>query len=157
MSKKWAQEQEIDRSDWPDGPWNDEVDYHEWTTRVGYEAYAARLETGAWYVALIAPYPKDGMKGLALSHSLRDKRYARCYKDRQDTYEPGMISKSDIEGFGEWIMSMEHYDAPLPSRWHDWSKGPYKTLPEVIEICESMAQDIFDIIKEGTYVDYFKH
>jgi len=156
MSKQWAKERTIDRETWPSGPWDDEPDFHEWITPAGYSAYAARLESGAWYAAIIAPYPKEGMTGLAFSHTLRDKRHARWYRDRKDPHLPGMVSKSDVDGLSEWTISMEHYDSPLPSKFHSWTRGAYKTLEETIEITNSVAQDIFDIYKDGTYLLYFE-
>jgi len=155
--KEYSKNKKVDRKDWPPGPWDSEPDFHEWTTVVGYEAYVGRLDSGALFGVVIAPYPTECTMGLAFSHTLRDMRYARWYHDRKDMFTPGCISKTDIEGVGEWTMSMEHYQSPGVSIYRTHTRGPYKTLQEVVEIVESMAKDIFDIHKEGTYVNYFRH
>ena len=150
MSKDWAKQQVIDRSGWPAGPWDNEPDFHEWTTEAGYPAYAGRLESGAWYGAIIAPYPTEGIMSLAFAHTLREKRM------RHMEYTVGMVSKTDVEGIGEHCLSMEHWASPGPAYGdRTWNRGPYKTLQELIKICETVASDILDLHTTETYKNYF--
>ncbi len=152
MNRDWAKEKVFDRASWPSGPWDNEPDYYEWTTQAGYPAFTLRLESGAWVGIIEAPYPTEGKMLLAFSHTMRDKRF------RQIDHQPGMISKTDVEGIGQYCLSMEHYESPGPAYGgRTWNRGPYKTLEEVKQICEDVAQDIFDTLKEGTYVNYFRH
>jgi hypothetical protein len=153
MSRKWAKEEPTDRKDWPAGPWDSEPDFDEWTTSVGYQAYAGRLDSGAWYVAIIAPLcPEKGRGTQYFHHALRDKRW-----DQMD-HQIGMVSYSDVEGYGEYIVSMEHYASPGPAYGgRTWIRGPYKTLEEVKQISEDVAKDIFDTLKDKEYIHYFDH
>lgn len=149
MRRGWAQEKEIDRTSWPRGPWDDEPDYYEWVTLAGYPAFAFRLESGAWAGIVEAPHPTDGMMLLAFSHTMRD--------NYPDQHQAGMISKTDVEGIGQFCLSMEHYASPGPAYGgRTWNRGPYKTLEEVKQICEDVAKSIFDTHKEGSYVNYFQ-
>lgn len=148
MTKEYHRNDVADRSSWPSGPWDSEPDFYEWTTAVGYEAYMFRLDSGAWAASITAPHPQ-GIMLLAFSHHMRDN----YPKDHQ----AGMISKTDIEGIGEFCLSMEHYASPGPSYGgRTWNRGPYKTLSEVIQICEDVALHIFETHKEGSYVNYFQ-
>lgn len=148
--RDYLKNKEVDRKNWSVGPWLGEPNFYEWNTAVGYEAYAGRLETGAWVGIIIAPYPVEGKMLSAFCHTLRDKRH----KGYDDPHEPGSISKTDVEGIGEWSISMEHYESPTPTNKSIW--GPYKTLKNVIEITESVAKDIFDIHQSGEYKNYFE-
>lgn len=153
MSKKWSKDQEVDRSNWSAGPWDNEPDFYEWTTSVGYEAYLCRLDSGAWAGKVIAPYPTEGTMLLAFSHTMRDKRR------NQIEYQPGMIAPSDdnVEGIGEYCLSMEHWESPGPAYGgRTWNRGPYKTLEETKQICEVVAGDIFETHSTQTYKNYFK-
>lgn len=149
MSRGYHKDDVADRSGWAPGPWDGEPDFYEWTTAVGYEAYTYRLDSGAWAVSIIAPYPTEGRDLLAFSHTMRDQR---------PEHRAGMISKTDVEGIGEHHVSMEHWASPGPAYGgRTWNRGPYKTLEETKQIAESVAKHIFDTHKEGTYVDYFEH
>lgn len=153
--REYAKSKVIDRSEWPPGPWDNEPDYYEWTTEAGYEAYTCRLMCGAWVGIIIAPYPTDGMMLLAFSHTMRDKRF-----DQLD-HQPGMISKTDQEGIGEFCLSMEHWESPGPASYRPiggpkFTRGPYKTLEEVKQICENVAADILETHTTQSYKDYFK-
>jgi hypothetical protein len=148
MNRKWAQEKEVDRTGWEPGPWDDEPDYYEWTTSVGYPAFMMRIDSGAWAGIVEAPHPTDGMMLLAFSHHMRD-----TYRSQ---HQAGMISKTDIEGMGQFCFSMEHYASPGPAYGgRTWNRGPYKTMNETIKICEEEAQHIYDTNKDKAYVDYF--
>ena len=146
--KEFAKNRTINRQDWASGPWDNEPDYYEWTTAAGYEAYLFRLDTGTWVGNIIAPYPTEGTTLMAFSHTLRDKRW------RQFDHRIGLISKTETDGIGEFGLSMEHYSSP--SNPTKESHGPYKTMEETKQICEDIAQDIFQTHKEGTYVNYFR-
>lgn len=132
MTSEWAKNRKIDRSDWASGPWDTEVDYVEWTTKAGYPAYAARLDTGAWYSITEAPHPM-GFSFSKFCHTLGEMR--------RDTLSPGSVSKTDQPEIGGFSLSFEHWKSPGPSK-RSWFKGEYKTLEEVIEITESLAQDL---------------
>lgn len=149
MNKEHYRNDVADRSSWGSGPWDNEPDFFEWDTQVGYPAWAARLDSGAWFVNVIAPYPTDGKMLLAFSHTIRDKYYARDWAG-----QPGMIAKTEQEGIGEHCISMEHWCHPGPNK--DKKRGPYKTLEEVKEYAEKAALYIFDTLQDGSYVDYFK-
>jgi len=152
MSKEYHRDDVADRSGWAPGPWDGEPDFYEWTTAVGYEAYMFRLDSGAWAAAIIAPYPQGkGQEVMGFHHTLREKRW------NQLDHLPGMCSKSDIEGYSEYCLSMEHWASPGPAYGgRTWNRGPYKTLVELKQICEEVGQDIFNTHKEGTYVNYFQ-
>jgi hypothetical protein len=145
MSREYSKAKQINRRGWPHGPWDNEPDFYEWTTAVGYSAYAARLDDGCWFGVIVAPFPTEGTMLLAFCHTIRDKSRGH--------FSSGMIAKSDQEGIGEWHYSMEHYQSPIP---RDQSRGPYKTLEDVKQHCESAAQLIFKTHEEGSYVNYFK-
>lgn len=149
MDRKYTRERVIDRTDWKSGPWDNEPDYLEWTTDVGYPAYMFRLDSGSWVCVVEAPSPSDGKMILAFSHTLRDKRWNKEYG------QPGSSSYTDVEGIVGYNCSMEHWECPGHSEYHKTFRGPYKTLEETKQICEDVAKDIFDIHKEGTYVNYF--
>lgn len=147
MNRDYAKEK-ADRTGWPAGPWDNEPDYYEWITKVGYSAFTMRLESGAWVGIVEAPYPTEGKMLLAFSHHMRD-----TYPNQ---HQAGCISKTDIEGLGQFCLSMEHYESPGPAYGgRTWNRGPYKTLNEVKQICEEVAQSIFTTHKEGTYKNYF--
>jgi hypothetical protein len=149
MNRKWAEEKAIDRTGWEAGPWDDEPDYYEWTTAVGYPAYMMRMDSGAWAGIIEAPHPTDGMMMLALAHHMRDKHPLE--------QQAGMVSKTDVEGIGGYTYSMEHYASPSPAYGgRTWNRGPYKTYSEVIKFCEEAAKRIYDTYVEGTYVNYFE-
>lgn len=149
MTRDWAKNRDIDRSSWGAGPWDNEPDYYEWTTEAGYSAYAGRLDTGTWYGIVVAPYPTESMMLLAFCHHIRDKYFNHGRIDHQ----PGVISKTDQEGIGEYCMSMEHYKAPSDSE-NKPKRGPYKTLEDVKVICENNARYIFETLQDKSYVDY---
>lgn len=153
MSKEYHRNDKADRSNWPSGPWDDEPDFYEWTTAVGYEAYMFRLESGAWAAAITAPYPTaKGPGTMGFHHTLRDKRI------NQMDHSVCMVSKTDIEGIGDFCISMEHWESPGPAYGgRTWNRGPYKTIKELKQICENVAQDIFEVHQEGTYVNYFEY
>jgi hypothetical protein len=153
MSKEFHRNRQLDRSAWASGPWDNEPDFYEWTTGVGYEAHAYRLDSGAWAAGIIAPYPTgEGAETMGFHHTLRDKRW------HEMDHSICMVSKTDREDVGEYCLSMEHWASPGPAYGgRDWNRGPYKTLDELKQICEEVAQDIFNTHKEGTYVNYFRH
>ncbi len=147
MDREWAKKKVVDREGWEPGPWDKEPDYYEWTTAVGYPAFLMRIESGAWAGIVEAPHP-SGMMLLAFSHHMRDK-----YRSQ---HQAGMISKTDVEGIGQFCFSMEHYASPGPAYGgRTWNRGPYKTMEDTIKICEEQAQQIFDTHAEGTYINYF--
>src|SRR5579885_2819656 len=139
MNKADYKTKKVDRSSWKSGPWDNEPDYYEWTTNVGYFVWMGRLDSGAWFAIIEAPCPTDGTMLLAFSHTL-------CYKINSSQF--GMIDKTDKEDIGGFVYSMEHWESPGPSK-REWYRGPYKTLEETKQFCEELAQDIFDTHKEG--------
>lgn len=150
MDREWAKDNQVDRSGWTAGPWDDEPDYYEWTTSVGYPAYLTRMDSGAWAGIVEAPHPTDGTMMLAFSHHMRDKY--------PNAHQAGMVSKTDDPNIGAYCYSMEHYASPGPAYGgRIWNRGPYKTMSDTIQLCEEAAQRLFDTHKEGTYVNYFKH
>ena len=150
MSKEFSRTRKIERKSWGPGPWDEEPDFYEWTTGAGYEAYAHRLDSGTWVGVIIAPLPPQthASDSLAFYHTLREKRM------RQFDHRIGLTSYSDIPGYGEYCLSMEHFQSPGPSS-QEWNKGPYKSLKDIIQICENVAQDIFETLQSGDYVNYF--
>lgn len=152
--KKYAQEKKIDRKSWGPGPWDNEPDFYEWTTQVGYEAYLCRLDSGTWVGTFITPNLQGEHIETAGFHAmLRDKRHG----NEDYPFTPGVSSYVDYpkKDFVEHHISMEHWEAPGPSN-REWHRGPYKTFEDIIRITESMAKDYFDILQEGKYKDYFK-
>jgi hypothetical protein len=148
MTKEYHRKDVADRSGWPKGPWDSEPDFYEWTTAVGYEAYMFRLNSGAWAASITAPHP-SGQMLLAFTHHMRDMY--------PDDHQAGMISKTDVEGIGDFCLSMEHYASPGPAYdGRDWNRGPYKTLDEVIQITEQVATHIYETHQEGIYTTYFE-
>lgn len=137
----------VDRTGWPSGPWDNEPDFYEWTTSCGYQAYLFRLDMGAWAGNIIAPNP-EGQMLLAFSYTLRDKR-----RDQLE-YQTSMISKTDIDGIGHHGFCFESYEHPGSKR--SWHRGPYKTLEESKNICEVIAQDIFEQNQTKSYENYFR-
>jgi hypothetical protein len=145
LSREFSKAQKINRRGWPQGPWDNEPDFYEWTTTVGYLAYAARLDDGCWFGVVEAPYPTDSVMLMAFSHTIRDKSFGRL--------SSGLVAKSNQKGIGEFCYSMERYQSPIP---REISWGEYKTLEDVKKHCEEAAQLIFTTHKEGTYVNYFQ-
>lgn len=141
-----------DRSAWKSGPWDNEPDFHEWITRAGYPAWAARLESGAWFTAVEAPSPKCGPENSSLVlafHHTMDAKYRN-----KIVFGPGMsyIKEEGITGF---VCSMEHWECPGPNKYRDWFRGPYKTLEDTKEICEVVADAILETHQEDKYPNYF--
>ncbi len=148
MDYELYKNKKADRSLWPAGPWDNEPDFDEWFTSVGYKAWAGRLDTGAWFLVLEAPCPTDGVLIKAFCACLR-------HKSNKFEHQFGMISRTDREDIGGYTFSMEHWECPGPAR-RDWFRGPYKTLEDVKKVCEEVSQHIFDVQKDGEYVNYFQ-
>jgi hypothetical protein len=146
MDREYQKAKKIDRSNWKSGPWDNEPDYAEWTTAVGYPAWCSRLKSGAWFGVIEAPLPIKDCIGF-FGHAMRDK---------SDLFEHdfGMICPTDQEGIGGYTTSMEHWESPgLPTKTS--YRGPYKTLEDLKSICEVIAKNISETHREGTYVNYF--
>jgi hypothetical protein len=138
VSYEYHKDDKADRSSWVSGPWDSEPDFYQWITSVGYQAWTYRLKSGVWAVSIIAPHPVGSTSLLKFCHSMRDKRH------NQMDHQLALISKTDREDIGEFHVSMEHWESPGPSG-RIWYRGPYKTLEEVKQIAEDVAQDIFDL------------
>ncbi len=152
MDKEFAKSRgsEIDRSTWKPGPWDEEPNYCEWTTKADYPAWAGRLPSGAWYLIIEAPLPTGGTKMLAFLHTMKDE------SPQEHDATPGHCTPTDREGISQFCFSMEHWECPGPSE-RTWWRGPYKTLADVKERSEVLSDRIAKIHKEGTYVNYFEN
>lgn len=148
MISDYRRNKKVDRSSWPEGPWDNEPDIYEWITSSGYKACASRLDTGAWVGEIEAPFPddKDVSNTLSFAHTLRERKCGI-----------GMVTKTDVTGTVHFCISFEHYKHPAPiPREHHW--GEYKTLSEVIVMCNKTATHIKDLNDNpDKYVNYFKH
>lgn len=143
----------IDRSSWKSGPWDNEPDYHEWTTKAGYEAFAGRLDMGTWYGYVVAPHPPYDMhiKFHRFMKKLNSMGIPPCFTGRL-----GLVAKTDIENVGEFCFSFEH-NAP-PSDPDKKCFGPYKTLEETIETCEKLAEDLLLLNNDETlYINFDRY
>lgn len=151
MDREYNKNRKIDRSSWGAGPWDKEPDFVEWITQVGYPAWAARLDSGAWFLIIEAPLPPtDTSLALTFYHTLHRKR-----RNELD-HQCGVVGHtSGQEGIGDFTLSMELWVSPCHTD-RAWHRGPYKTLEELKQICEDVASDIYETHKEGTYVNYFK-
>jgi hypothetical protein len=59
-----------------------------------------------------------------------------------------LVSKTEVKEIGDFCLSMEHWESPGPAYGgRDWNRCPYKTIEEVKQIVEDIAQDIFDLNK----------
>jgi hypothetical protein len=148
LNREDFKDKSLDRSSWKPGPWDNEPDFIEWTTRAGYPAWGGRLPSGAWFGIIEAPYPKE--YGQQFHHTMRDKYEGKI------TFGPGMVMKTEKEDISAYVLSMEHWESPGPAYGgRDWNRGPYKTLDDMKEICEIVANTILETHQEGQYVHYF--
>jgi hypothetical protein len=136
MSREYQREK-MDRSAWAPGPWDNEPDFYEWTTRAGYEAYAYRLHSGAWATAIVAPHPL-GIELMKFMHTLRDEF---------ENHLLGNIMATDVPTIGEFGISFEHWASPGTDRYRTSWRGPYKILKEVVAVTETSARDISELNK----------
>lgn len=151
MNREWGKHQKIDRKSWAPGPWDSEPDFYEWTTQVGYPAWAARLQSGSWFLVIEAPYPhkEDGAFRMGFHHCIRDKSEGRI------ELEPGSCFSTDKEDILGFVSSLEHWESPGPSD-RTWWRGPYKTLEDVKKIGEKLASNILEVHQEEKYKRYFE-
>jgi hypothetical protein len=162
----------VDRSGWEDGPWNDEPDRVEWTTRVGLPGLALRQAThGAWcgYAAIGAHHPLFHVGYDACTSPLCDERYS-C-QHRPDsvlrahgglTFSGTLNTEISTSGDNElWWLGFDccHYTDYQPG----WSAlmravnaacgveripsfhGRYRTLAYVREEVEDLAAQLLDL------------
>jgi len=88
----------VDRTDWPEGPWDNEPDRAEFIA-YGFPCIAVRNKIGAWC----------GYVGIMPNHPLRDKSYNNIYEMELDIVVHGGLTFSD---YGEFPMShsaLENY------------------------------------------------
>ena len=122
------------------GPWDDEADYEEWTTRVGLTAFAQRKSgAGYWCGYVVLP---DG-------HPLRESipNGVRAH---------GNFGRHDVEGVniacvgrsGRFVVGFDcgHADDLWPAKaGDDGEKGNvYRTLAYVRQECEQLAAQLAD-------------
>lgn len=141
----------VDRSTWKSGPWDNEPDYHEWTTRAGYPAYIGRLDSGAWAGSVIAPGPpgEKGWEKMKFYHKLEYIGW-----DKNAEFSTGHSSYTDVEGILEYCGSAEHWESPGPSK-RIWWRGPYKTMDEFKERCENLASALLKLHNDPSLYEDF--
>lgn len=139
--KLFDKDHTVDRSTWKSGPWDNEPDYYEWTTRAGYPAYLGRLSSGAWAGAVSAP-EAPGDKSY-IKHMFYNKLAYMGYNTKKE-FSTGHSSYTDTPGILDYCSSAEHWEAPGPSN-RTWWRGPYKTLEEFKERCENLADALLEL------------
>lgn len=128
----------VDRSGWKSGPWDSEPDCHEWVTRVGYQAYIGRLDSGVWCSCVIAPEaPGTHLEQMKFHSRLQHMSHTREFNTGGSAY-------TDVPGMIEYCSSAEHWEAPGHSD-RTWWRGPYKTMNEFKERCENLAAALLEL------------
>jgi hypothetical protein len=165
MSEELAgKAQDVDRTGWPKGVWDDEPDRVDWKTKAGLSAIALRHPSGHWcgYVAVPPGHPAYGNDDESIVEVHGGVTFANkcggyvCHVPEPD--EPAEVF---------WIgFDFAHCDDASPSAWDEkegwtrWSddgrtafwgpkatmgavvKGLYRDLPYVRTECESVGKQL---------------
>lgn len=141
----------IDRSGWTKGPWDDEPDRVEWTTKAGLPAPLRRNMMGAWcgYVAVAPGHP---MHGAHYSDPDVDVHGGVTYADRCEgdichTPKPGEAEDVFWLGFDaahhhDFVPGLEAYARQLALVSFHNADAVYRDVAFMRAECESLAHQL---------------
>lgn len=143
----------VDKAGWPDGPWNEEPDRTEWTTRAGLPAIAVRQGSGGHWCGYVGVPPGHPLHGKDYSdESFPDLEvhcgitYAsKCQGEVCHVPKPG--ESDDV-----WWLGFDcAHSMDLSPRWmeksyrfHEYG-ATYKQLGYVQGHCETLAKQLAEM------------
>ncbi len=123
----------IDRTNWPAGPWDDELDEYSWTTDTGFPALVQRLHTGALVGWVTAPtVPNVGVEWQQYMNDLNSVL-------KQHSLSCGVVIRTQEENVSKFGISFEWFDCPTSIANDVASRGAYVTVAEAKDKCEALA------------------